>query len=304
MVSIRRNAPHLSGQITRLGYHLELPEAQPQHILEEIVWAKEVEVAKLRERTPLPELQKQVLTAPPPRDFLGALKSSPHPGLIAEVKKASPSKGVIRADFDPVAIAQSYERAGAHCISVLTDAQFFQGSWAYLSQIRQAVSLPLLCKEFIIYPYQIYLARCQGADAVLLIAAILSDQDLHYFNRIIQALGMVALVEVHTLGELERVLQVSGVNLIGINNRNLENFTTDLSTTEALLAEKLPLLQEREMTIVSESGIHTPADVLRVKQAGVQGILVGESLIKQPDIEQATHHLLTEVMTNPDHPVR
>jgi indole-3-glycerol phosphate synthase len=304
MVSIRRNAPHLSPEISRLGYHLQLPSAQPQHILEEIVWAKEAEVAKLRERTPLPELQKQVLTAPPPRDILGALKSPPHPGLIAEVKKASPSKGVIRADFDPVTIAQSYERAGARCISVLTDAQFFQGSWAYLSQIRQAVSLPLLCKEFIIYPYQIYLARCQGADAILLIAAILSDQDLHYFNRIIQALGMVALVEVHTLEELERVLQVPGVNLIGINNRNLENFTTDLSTTEALLAEKLPVLQEREITIVSESGIHTPADVLRVKQAGVQGILVGESLIKQPDIEQAVQFLLSEVMANPDHPVR
>lgn len=295
MVSIRRNSPHLPPQIARLGYHLELPSAQPQHILEEIVWAKEAEVARMREQVPLPELQKQVLTAPPPRNFLDALTSPPHPGLIAEVKKASPSRGVIRADFDPVAIAQSYERAGARCISVLTDAQFFQGSWAYLSQIRQAVFLPLLCKEFIIYPYQIYLARCQGADAVLLIAALLSNQDLHYFNRMIQALGMVALVEVHTLGELARVLQVPGVNLIGINNRNLEDFTTDLSTTEELLAHKLPEIQQRGIMVVSESGIHTPADVLRVKQAGVQAILVGESLMKQPDIEQAVQSLLSDI---------
>lgn len=294
MVSIRRNAPHLSRQISRLGYHLELPDARPQSILEEIVWAKEAEVAKLREKVPLPELQKQVLTAPPPRDFLGALKSPPYPGLIAEVKKASPSKGIIRPDFDPVAIAQSYECAGARCISVLTDQEFFQGSWEYLYQIRQVVSLPLLCKEFIIYPYQIYLARCQGADAVLLIAAILSDQDLHYFNRIIHALGMVALVEVHTLGELERVLQIPDVRLIGINNRNLQNFTTDLSTTEELLTQKLPEMQERGITIVSESGIYTPADVTRVKKAGVHGILVGESLMKQTDIEQAVKQLLSE----------
>ncbi|MEN9217771.1 MAG: indole-3-glycerol phosphate synthase TrpC [Gloeomargarita sp. DG_2_bins_126] len=295
MVSIRRNAPHLSRHISRLGYRLELPEAEPQNILEEIVWVKEAEVEKMREKVPLPELQKQVLTAPPPCNFLGALKSPPHPALIAEVKKASPSKGIIRADFEPVTIAQTYEKAGARCISVLTDETFFQGSWEYLQQIRQAVSLPLLCKEFIIYPYQIYLARCQGADAILLIAAILSDQDLHYFNRIIQALGMVALVEVHTLGELERVLQIPGVNLVGINNRNLENFTTDLGTTEALLTQKLSALQNRGITIVSESGIHTPADVRRVKQAGVQGILVGESLMKQADIEQAVKALLRDV---------
>ncbi|WP_439637860.1 indole-3-glycerol phosphate synthase TrpC [Gloeomargarita lithophora] len=294
MVSIRRTRPYLSPQIRRLGYQLELT-TQPQHILEEIVWAKETEVQGLREHLPLHELQKQVLSAPVPQDFLGALQAPPQPGLIGEVKKASPSKGIIRADFDPVAIAQSYEKAGARCISVLTDAQFFQGSWDYLSQIRQAVSLPLLCKEFIIYPYQIYLARCRGASAVLLIAAILSDQDLHYFNRIIHALGMVALVEVHTLGELARVLGMAGVNLIGINNRNLENFTTDLSTTESLLAQKFPEIQKRGIVMVSESGIHTPEDVMRVKKAGVQGILVGESLMKQADIELAVQNLLREV---------
>ncbi|APB34560.1 indole-3-glycerol-phosphate synthase [Gloeomargarita lithophora Alchichica-D10] len=294
MVSIRRTRPYLSPQIRRLGYQLELA-TQPQHILEEIVWAKETEVQGLREHLPLHELQKQVLSAPVPQDFLGALQAPPQPGLIGEVKKASPSKGIIRADFDPVAIAQSYEKAGARCISVLTDAQFFQGSWDYLSQIRQAVSLPLLCKEFIIYPYQIYLARCRGASAVLLIAAILSDQDLHYFNRIIHALGMVALVEVHTLGELARVLGMAGVNLIGINNRNLENFTTDLSTTESLLAQKFPEIQKRGIVMVSESGIHTPEDVMRVKKAGVQGILVGESLMKQADIELAVQNLLREV---------
>ncbi|MCS7293076.1 MAG: indole-3-glycerol phosphate synthase TrpC [Gloeomargarita sp. SKYBB_i_bin120] len=294
MTPVRRNAP-FSQQLARLGYHLNDPDARAQNILEAIVWAKEAEVERLREQTPLPELQKQVLTAPPPRDFLAALQSPPHPALIAEVKKASPSKGVIRADFDPVAIAQAYARAGARCLSVLTDQEFFQGSWEYLRQIRQVVSLPLLCKEFILYPYQIYLARCHGADAVLLIAAILSDQDLRYFLRIVQGLGMTALVEVHTLGELERVLQIPGVRLVGINNRNLQDFHTDLQVTETLLAQKLTALQEREIVIVSESGIHTPADVLRVKHAGAHAILVGESLMKQPDVEQAVRHLLTGV---------
>ncbi|MEN9264524.1 MAG: indole-3-glycerol phosphate synthase TrpC, partial [Gloeomargarita sp. GMQP_bins_44] len=185
--------------------------------------------------------------------------------------------------------------AGARCLSVLTDQEFFQGSWEYLRQIRQAVSLPLLCKEFILYPYQIYLARWYGADAVLLIAAILSHQDLPYFLRIVQGLGMTALVEVHTLGELERVLQIPNVRLVGINNRNLQDFHTDVQVTERLLAQKLPELQQREIVIVSESGIATPADVQRVRQAGAHAILVGESLMRQPDVEQGVWDLLAGV---------
>ncbi|MEO1352357.1 MAG: indole-3-glycerol phosphate synthase TrpC, partial [Cyanobacteria bacterium J06635_15] len=245
---------------------------------------KEKEVAQLRERLSLADLQKQVLAAPPPRNFFEALRrGKTQPALIAEVKKASPSRGVIRADFDPVAIAQTYANAGATCLSVLTDEQFFQGSFDYLTQVRQTVDLPLLCKEFLIYPYQMYLARVHGADAVLLIAAILSDEDLRYFVRIAKALGMAALVEVHTLAELDRVLAIEAVQIIGINNRNLEDFTTDLVTTETLIAQRQAELQAREGVIVSESGLLTSVDVQRVAAAGAQAVLIGESLMRQPN---------------------
>ena len=204
----------------------------PNNILEEIVWHKEVEVDQMREKLPLLELQKQVLSAPPTRDFVAALRQGKtNPALIAEVKKASPSKGVFREDFDPVAIALSYQQGGASCLSVLTDVKFFQGSFDNLAKVRAAVDLPLLCKDFIIYPYQMYLARIQGADAVLLIAAILSDQDLQYFIKIANNLNMAALIEVHNLAELDRVLALDGVSLVGINNRNLEDFSVDLQTT-------------------------------------------------------------------------
>jgi indole-3-glycerol phosphate synthase len=287
-MQIRRRPPNPHVAVENLRYQIQHPEAQPRHILEKIVWQKEAEVEKLREKLPLLQLQKGVREQSPARDFLGALRqSSRQPALIAEVKKASPSKGVIRADFDPVAIAQAYEQGGANCLSVLTDAEFFQGSFENLARVRQAVDLPLLCKEFIIYPYQIYLARYHGADAVLLIAAILHDRDLQYFLKIIQALGMTALVEVHTLAELDRVLALEGVQLIGINNRNLETFSVDLQTTQQLLQARGPQLQERQILVVSESGLHGPDDLATVRQAGAQAILVGESLVKQPDPAQA-----------------
>ncbi|RMF67169.1 MAG: indole-3-glycerol phosphate synthase TrpC, partial [Cyanobacteria bacterium J069] len=255
-----------------------------QHILEEIVWHKETEVDQMRERVSLLDLQKKVQDLPPPKDFVGALRhGKTSPALIAEVKKASPSKGVIRADFDPVAIAQAYEQAGAACISVLTDEKFFQGSFAYLSQVRAAVDVPLLCKDFVIYPYQIYVARSHGADAVLLIAAILSDKDLQYFIKIVRALNMTALVEVHTLEELDRVLALPGVTLVGINNRNLQDFSVDLQTSCSLLTNRQAQIQKQGILIVSESGFHTPADLSQVKQAGVEAVLIGESLVKQPD---------------------
>jgi indole-3-glycerol phosphate synthase len=175
--------------------------------LEAIVWHKEQEVERQREQLPLKELQRQLEQAPPVRDFVAALTQSPRPvSLIAEVKRASPSRGILRDPFDPVAIARSYEAGGASCLSVLTDERFFQGSGEYLRQIRQAVGIPILCKEFILYPYQILWARSLGADAVLLIAAILSDADLGYFLKLVQRLGMAALLEVHTAQELERVL--------------------------------------------------------------------------------------------------
>lgn len=267
--------------------------ASPRHILEEIVWYKKQEVAQMQQELPLTSLQQQLTAAPNVRNFLTALQqNSSQPSLIAEVKKASPSRGVIRADFEPVAIAQAYERGGAACLSILTDQKFFQGSFENLRAVRSQVALPLLCKEFIIDPYQIYLARTAGADAVLLIAAILCDQELQNFLHLIHDLGMTALVEVHTLTELDRVLQLDGLRLVGINNRNLEDFTVDLATTQQLLAERQQQLQT-DITVVSESGLHTPADLSIVAEAGARAVLVGESLIKQSDIEQAVRNLLS-----------
>jgi indole-3-glycerol phosphate synthase len=287
-MQIRRRPPNPAVNVDIIKYQVKVPDAEPQNILEEIVWQKEKEVDRLREKTPLLELRKQVANATPPRDFLAALKNSKtNPALIAEVKKASPSKGVIREDFDPVAIAKAYQKGGASCLSVLTDEKFFQGSFENLALVRAAVDLPLLCKEFIIYPYQIYLARARGADAVLLIAAILTDKDLQYFLKIINNLEMTALIEVHTLEELERVLQLDGVSLVGINNRNLEDFSVDLQTTSAILTKKGDYLKDREIIAVSESGLHTNADLNFVKEAGARGVLIGESLVKQVDPAEA-----------------
>jgi indole-3-glycerol phosphate synthase len=287
-MDIRRRPPNPEVAVSSLTYQVKVPAAEPRNILEKIVWRKEQEVARLRAKMPLAELQRQVLNAAPPKDFLAALRNSHRaPALIAEVKKASPSKGVIREDFDPVAIAQAYEAGGATCLSVLTDTHFFQGSFDYLAQVRAAVDLPLLCKEFIIYPYQMYLARLKGADAVLLIAAILSDADLRYFTRIAQALGMQALVEVHSLEELDRVLALDTVALIGINNRNLETFETTLATTEQLLQARQDTFQNRDCCVVSESGLNTAADLSRVMAAGAHGVLIGESLMRQGDLVAA-----------------
>lgn len=242
---------------------------------------------------PLEALKNQVNLAPDVRNLLNAIRqNSTLTSIIAEVKKASPSKGVIRADFEPVKIAQAYERGGASCISVLTDENFFQGSFENLQLIRNSVELPLLCKEFVIDPYQIYLARVNGADAVLLIAAIFSDEMLQDFLDIIQGLNMTALVEVHTLTELDRVLGLSNVELVGINNRNLSDFSLSLETTKYLLAERREKLSNLDITIVSESGLYTSADLAFVAEAGAEAVLVGESLIKQVDLEQAVKSLV------------
>jgi indole-3-glycerol phosphate synthase len=292
-MQIRRRPPNPMVAVQDLRYQVKAPDDAPRHILEEIVWQKEVEVDQMRDRVPLVELQKQVLAAPAPRDFLAALQQSlAKPAVIAEVKKASPSKGVIREDFDPVAIAQAYQQAGAACVSVLTDVKFFQGSFENLARVRAAIDLPILCKEFIIYPYQIYLARSQGADAALLIASILSDKDLQYFVKIINALNMTALIEVHTLEELDRVLALEGVTLVGINNRNLQDFSVDLQTTCQLLAARRSQLQERGIQVVSESGLHTSQDLEVVAAAGASAVLIGESLVKQADPAQALKQLL------------
>lgn len=292
-MQIRRRSPNPAINVSILRYQAAVPDGAPNNILEEIVWHKEVEVDQMRERLPLRELQHQALLAPPTRDFIAALRQGKtKPALIAEVKKASPSKGVLREDFDPVAIALSYQQAKASCLSVLTDAKFFQGSFDNLAKIRAAVDLPLLCKEFIIYPYQMYLARVQGADAILLIAAILSDQDLQYFLKIANKLKMAALIEVHSLAELDRVLALDGVCLVGINNRNLEDFSVDLQTTCQLLAARGSQLQEKNILVVSESGLHNPDDLSLVLTAGASAVLIGESLVRQPDPGAAIAHIL------------
>ncbi len=299
-MQIRRRPPNLAINVKSLCYQVVMPDAAPRHILEEIVWHKEMEVAQQREKLPLSDLQRQALTAPSPRDFVAALwQGKTKPALIAEVKKASPSRGVLRSDFDAVAIATAYQQGGASCISVLTDERFFQGSFDNLLQIRAALALPLLCKDFLLYPYQIYLARVRGADAVLLIVALLSDQDLQYFVKIANALKMAALIEVHTLAELDRVLCLEGVTLIGINNRNLEDFAVDLKTTTSLLESRGRQLESRGILVVSESGIHTPADLAIVSAAGAQAVLIGESLVKQPDPALAIAALFSNSPSQP-----
>ncbi|OUL36429.1 indole-3-glycerol phosphate synthase [Nostoc sp. T09] len=294
-MQIRRRSPSTPIAVSYLSYQVAVPGAEPNNILEEIVWQKEIEVDQMRERVPLRELQKQALTAPPTRDFVGALRQGKtKPALIAEVKKASPSKGVLRENFDPTAIALSYQQGGASCLSVLTDEKFFQGSFDNLAKVRTVVDLPLLCKDFIIYPYQMYLARIRGADAVLLIAAILSDQDLQYFVKIANSLNMAALIEVHSLAELDRVLALDGVTLVGINNRNLEDFSVDLQTTCQLLAQRGKQLQERNILVVSESGLHKADDLSLVSTAGASAVLIGESLVKQSEPELAIANLFAK----------
>ena len=293
MVSIRRHPPNPAVEVLNLRYQVAIPGAEPANILEEIVWHKEKEITTLRERISLAELKQRVTTAPPTRDFFKALKSSQkQPAVIAEIKKASPSKGIIREEFDPVAIAQSYQQGGANCLSVLTDEKFFQGGFENLAKVRNTVDIPLLCKDFIIYPYQIYLARLHGADAILLIAAILSDQDLQYFLKIAKVLGMTALIEVHSLEELDRVLSLDGVNLIGINNRNLQDFSVDLQTTCQLLQARQTELESRDILVVSESGLHTREDLNLVCQAGAKAVLIGESFMRQPDPGVALNQLI------------
>lgn len=261
----------------------------PRNILEEIVWNKEKEVTQIKERRSLVSLKKGLPSAPPARDFIGALRARAEetglPALIAEVKKASPSKGVIQPNFDPVKIAQAYEKGGAASISVLTDSKYFQGSFENLQAIRDAgIECPLLCKEFIIDAWQLYHARVKGADAVLLIAGILPDRDIKYMSKICKVLQMAALVEVHNVRELDRVLGIDGIELIGINNRNLETFEVDLKNTEQLLqGDRGQRIRDRDILVVGESGLFTPDDIAFVQGVGVRAVLVGESLVKQDD---------------------
>ncbi len=264
------------------------------NILDTIVAQKRLEVARLPEReVTLPELHEAIRQHGPRRNFAGALRR-PQTGrvaLIAEVKKASPSAGVICPDFDPVRIAREYEAAGASCLSVLTDEQFFQGSLDYLQQIRKNVRLPLLRKDFIIDQRQILEAIEWGADAVLLIVAILSDEQLAAYVALADAAGLTALVEVHDEIELKRAVG-AGARVIGVNNRNLKTFQVDLATTEGLAAKLRAMPGGTRRALVAESGIHTRADVERLAQCGAQAILVGESLMRSGSIQAKIAELL------------
>jgi len=284
-MEIRRRPPNPSVKVAHLEYGIPHADAEPRHILEKIVWEKDREVETARQRVSLETLKSQIAELPAPRDFLAALRdASSSPAVIAEVKKASPSKGVIRADFDPVAIASAYAKGGASCLSVLTDKTFFQGGFDVLVEVRQAVELPLLCKDFILTPYQLYQARAAGADAALLIVAILTDQDLSYLAKVAASLGLTVLVEVHDAEELDRVLSIGEFPLIGVNNRDLTTFETDLGTTEVLAKQFAQRLQHQGALLVSESGLLNRADLSRVEQAGAKAVLVGEALMRQADV--------------------
>jgi indole-3-glycerol phosphate synthase len=257
-----------------------------ESILDEIVASKRRELEAARAKMPLDEMEHQAAEAPPVRDFAAALAGPGPIRLIAEVKKASPSARVIREDFDPVAVARAYQAHGAACLSVLTDAPYFQGHLSYLARVRAAVALPLLRKDFLIDEYQVVEARLAGADAVLLIAEVLDDARLVALRERAEGLGMAALVEFHDEANLPRVLG-SGATLVGVNNRDLRRFVTDLDRT-LRLRDRVPA----HVTLVSESGIRTRADVERLEAAGVSAVLVGEALMRADDIGLAVERLL------------
>jgi indole-3-glycerol phosphate synthase len=255
-------------------------------VLAEIVETKRREVAAASRKLPWEELEAQAAEAPPVRDFKAAL-SGPGPiRLIAEVKKASPSAGVIRPDFDPIAIARAYQSHGADAISVLTDVPYFQGHLSYLARIRATVAIPLLRKDFLIDEYQVLEARMAGADAVLLIAEILDDDLLPRLLARARSLGMHALVEIYEAENLDRVL-AAGAEIVGVNNRDLRSFQVDLEHTFRL-RERIPA----DVLMVSESGISGREDVERLEQAGVDAILVGETLMRRPEIGPAVLELM------------
>ena len=257
-------------------------------ILDDILKVKRTEVEAARAARPLAELEREATTAPAPRDFVGAMRAkiaAGRPAVIAEIKRASPSKGLLRSDFHPAQIAKSYEGGGAACMSVLTDKRFFQGNPEHLREARQASALPALRKDFCVDPYQVFESRVLGADCILLIAACLTPWDMKGLEALAHRLGMAVLVEVHDGQELERALELK-TPLIGVNNRDLRTFETRLETTLGLLA-RIPAGR----ILVTESGIAAPADARRLRQAGVQAFLVGEAFMRASDPGEALRAL-------------
>lgn len=270
---------------------MRVAEFSMSNILDQIVETKRQEIAQRKPERPIEQLKEVIAALPRPRNFFQAVtrkaegKNARPLNLIAEIKKASPSAGLIRPDFDPVSIAKIYQSAGANALSVLTDEKYFQGHLSYLQAVRQAVNLPVLRKDFIIDPWQVYESRAAGADAILLIAECLETGELIDLQILATELNMTCLIEIHDLENLMRVRdQVIGFphkqySLLGINNRDLRTFKTDLANT-LRMAE---LVEDRSV-LVSESGIHTSADIKRLAAAGVSAVLVGESLMRSPDI--------------------
>ncbi len=273
----------------------------PRNILDAILETKRKEVRELCARTTLSDLQAAALAAPRARNFYAAVTRTPPRravNLIAEIKRASPSAGVLREDFDPVALARQCAAAGADALSVLTDQTYFQGHLDHLTAARQAVDLPVLCKDFIIDPHQVYQSRAAGADAILLIAAALPPAMMLDLAILATELRMTVLVEVHTVEEMLQVRSLVGIPLpryalLGINNRDLNTFEVDIRTTTRMA--ELADLGDRKLPVVSESGIKTRRDVARLAAAGVKAILVGEAFMREPDVAAAVNDLLGPV---------